>query len=95
MAIVGLTFGGIRFPWVSAQVLAPLIIGVATIAGFIIYEKHIPSEPAIPWEVLANRTSLSGYITTMCHGIVMISLICALPHCIFIMNCAFADVLRV
>ena len=34
LAIVGLTFGGIRFPWVSAQVLAPLIIGVVIIGLF-------------------------------------------------------------
>ncbi|PSS06598.1 hypothetical protein PHLCEN_2v3656 [Hermanssonia centrifuga] len=79
LAIVGLTFGGIRFPWVSAQVLAPLIIGVLTIIGFIMYERYIPGEPAVPWAVISNRTSLAGYMTTMAHGIIMISLIYYLP----------------
>ncbi len=60
MAIVGLAFGGIQFPWVSGQVLGPLIVGLAVIALFIVYEKYVPSEPAIPWEVLSNRTTLGG-----------------------------------
>ena len=60
LSIVGITFGGIQFPWVSAQVLAPLIIGIVVIILFILYEKYVPSEPAIPWEVLSNRTTLGG-----------------------------------
>lgn len=60
LAVVGLTFGGVRFPWSSAQVLAPLIVGLALIVGFMVYEGKIPKEPTIPWEVLANRTSFGG-----------------------------------
>lgn len=60
LAIVGLAFGGIRFPWVSVQVLAPLIIGVVVIGLFIVYEKYIPSEPAVPWEIISNRTTFGG-----------------------------------
>ncbi|KAF7797451.1 hypothetical protein EIP86_008648 [Pleurotus ostreatoroseus] len=79
LSIVGITFGGIQFPWVSAQVLAPLIIGIVVIILFILYEKHVPSEPAIPWEVLSNRTTLGGYLTTMTHGIMMMSFIYYMP----------------
>jgi len=60
LAIVGLTFGGAQFPWVSAQVLAPLIIGLALIGAFLLYEAKVPVEPTIPWEVVSNRTSLGG-----------------------------------
>ena len=59
---MGLTFGGIRFPWSSAQVLAPLIIGLALIAGFVVYEAKVPSEPTVPWVVLSNRTTVGGYV---------------------------------
>ena len=62
LAIVGLTFGGIRFPWDSAQVLAPLIIGLALIVVFLIYEGKVPKEPTIPWEVLSNRTTIGGCV---------------------------------
>ncbi|KAJ3555468.1 hypothetical protein NM688_g2562 [Phlebia brevispora] len=79
LAIVGLTFGGVQFPWVSAQVLAPLIIGVLVIALFIVYEKYVPHEPAVPWEIISNRTTLGGYLTTMTHGIMMMAFIYYLP----------------
>lgn len=60
LAVVGLTFGGIRFPWNSAQVLAPLLIGLALIGVFFLYEAKIPREPTIPWEILNNRTTIGG-----------------------------------
>ena len=62
LAITGLTFGGIRFPWLSAQVLAPLIIGIVLLCAFLVYERMVPLEPSIPWEVVNNWTSLSGYV---------------------------------
>ena len=60
LAMVGLTFAGIRFPWGSAQVLIPLVIGLASIGAFIFYEAKVPNGPSIPWDILNNRTSLSG-----------------------------------
>ena len=60
LAIVGLTFGGVQFPWDSAATLAPLIVGLVLLAGFIYYEGKIPSEPTIPWEILSNRTTIAG-----------------------------------
>ncbi|OBZ72796.1 putative transporter C3H1.06c [Grifola frondosa] len=79
LAIIGLTWGGIHYPWDSVHVLAPLIIGLFLICIFFIYERKIPSEPTIPWEVVNNRTSLGGYFGTAVHGIVSASLIFYLP----------------
>lgn len=60
LAVIGLTWGGGRHPWSSAAVLAPLLIGVALVGLFILYEAKVPQEPTIPWEVISNRTSFSG-----------------------------------
>ncbi|KAF8584808.1 iron permease [Ramaria rubella] len=79
IANVGLAFAGIKFPWGSAQVLAPLIIGLALIAGFMVYEKLVPKEPSIPWDVVSNRTSLFGYVGTFFHGITSIALFYYMP----------------
>jgi len=62
LAIVGLTFGGAQFPWISAQVLAPLIIGLLLIGVFLLYEVKVPIEPTIPWALVSNRTSLGGWV---------------------------------
>ena len=57
---VGLTFGGTRFPWNSAQVLAPLISGIFLLGVFAWYEVTIAQEPAVPSDILRNRTTVSG-----------------------------------
>ncbi|KAI0088174.1 MFS general substrate transporter [Irpex rosettiformis] len=75
LAVTGLTFGGGRFAWVSAEVLAPLIIGLILIVAFLYYEGVVPKEPTIPWEVLSNRTTIGGYLATLVHGITSIGVI--------------------
>ncbi|KAL7284393.1 hypothetical protein ACG7TL_001683 [Trametes sanguinea] len=92
LAVLGLTWGGAQYPWSSAKVLAPLIIGLITILAFFIYERKIPAEPAIPWEVVSNRTTIAGYIGTTIHGIVSISIIYYLP--VFFQACMGASPLR-
>jgi len=62
LAIIGLTWGGIRYSWASAQVLAPLIIGFSLLFVFALYEVKVPSRPTIPLDVVRNRTSLSGHV---------------------------------
>ncbi|TDL19134.1 iron permease [Rickenella mellea] len=79
LAIVGMTFGGVRFPWTSAQVLAPLIIGLTLMAFFLLYEAKFAKNPTVPLEVVSNRTSFGGYMSTAVHGIVSISLIYYMP----------------
>ncbi|KAI0789793.1 iron permease [Abortiporus biennis] len=76
LSIIGLTWGGSRYSWSSAHVLAPLLIGLALIAAFVVYEAYIPKHPTIPFKVLVNRTSVAGYIATALHGITSISFIC-------------------
>ncbi|KAI8969890.1 iron permease [Trametes punicea] len=79
LALIGLTWGGISFPWGSAHVLAPLIIGAVLMACFFVFEYFVPREPTLPFDIMANRTSLSGYISTFLHGIVSISVIYYMP----------------
>ncbi|PIL32228.1 MFS general substrate transporter [Ganoderma sinense ZZ0214-1] len=79
LALLALTWGGIRFPWNSSHVLAPLILGIALMLGFFVFEKLVPLEPTTPLDVLQNRTALSGYIATFFHGIVTMSTMFYLP----------------
>ena len=60
LALIALTWGGIRFPWNNAHVLGPLIIGGILIASFFVYESFVPKEPTVPLDVIRNRSSLGG-----------------------------------
>ncbi|KAJ7432135.1 iron permease [Mycena galericulata] len=81
LAILGLTWAGSSYPWGSAHVLAPLIIGLVLIIAFMLYEFRMPHElePTVPYDLLSNRNSLSGYLSTFFHGITSISIIYYLP----------------
>jgi MFS family permease len=41
--LIGLSWGGQAYPWVSAEVLCTIIIGLLTLAAFVIYGKPCPS----------------------------------------------------
>ncbi|KAH9847880.1 iron permease [Lenzites betulinus] len=92
LALIGLTWGGVHFPWNSAHVLVPLIIGGVLLAIFFVYEFTVPKEPTVPVDIMTNRTSLSGYISTFFHGIVSISLIYYLP--VYFQACKGATPIR-
>ena len=45
--IIGLTWGGVTHPWGSKDVLIPLVVGIAGMGVFFIYEANIPREPLV------------------------------------------------
>ncbi|OCH96313.1 iron permease [Obba rivulosa] len=92
VAVLGLTWAGGRYSWGSAHVLAPLILGLVTIGVWVLYELRVPPNPTIPFKILANRTSLAGYLGTFAHGITSISLIYYLP--VYFQACLGASPIR-
>jgi len=44
---IALTFGGINFPWSSAHILAPLVVGLVGLITFIIYEAIWATHPLV------------------------------------------------
>ena len=60
LTLIGLTWGGIHYPWSSVHVLVPLILGIALMAIFVVYECVIVAEPTMPLDILSNRTTLSA-----------------------------------
>ncbi|KDR72247.1 hypothetical protein GALMADRAFT_143106 [Galerina marginata CBS 339.88] len=77
--MLALTFGGIRFPWTSASVLVPLVLGLFGLLATLFYESRWPEYPVIPWVILSNRTSLSGYLATFIQGVVTLGIVFYLP----------------
>ncbi|KAN0098036.1 hypothetical protein V8E55_002482 [Tylopilus felleus] len=61
---IGLTWGGITAPWGSAKVLVPLVFGLVGLGVFIAYEAVLAKYPLVPFSLMTNRTSLSGYMQT-------------------------------
>ncbi|CDO76935.1 hypothetical protein BN946_scf185006.g17 [Trametes cinnabarina] len=76
--IIGLTWAGIQHPWSSAQVIAPLVIGIAGLVGAVLYDAYVASHPVV-------RTTLGGYIGSFFHILIISSMtfylsVISLPH---------------
>lgn len=50
--LIPLTWGGVQYAWDSWRTIFPLVLGVAAIFAFCIYEKFLPREPIIRLELL-------------------------------------------
>ncbi|KAI0766215.1 major facilitator superfamily domain-containing protein [Trametes elegans] len=76
---IALTWGGVQFPWQSPSVLVPLCLGVVVFLVWALYEWRFCEHPVVPYHILSNRTSLSGYIQMFIAAFVNIVLIYYLP----------------
>ena len=45
--VIGLTWGGVQYPWSSARVLSPLIVGLVGLCTFVIYEIYFCKPPVV------------------------------------------------
>ncbi|KAI1791873.1 Mfs1.2 [Ganoderma leucocontextum] len=77
--VLGLTWGGVVFPWRSYQVLVPIFVGVVAFFAFFLYEWRYCQYPAIPFYLLSNRTSLSGYAQISIAAFINLTLLYYLP----------------
>ncbi|KAJ7191888.1 iron permease [Mycena pura] len=77
--MIGLTWGGIQFPWSSPRILSALIIGVLGLLVFSWYEFSIAKNPIVPRRLLATRTSFSGFLQSLVQFILMICLLYYMP----------------
>ncbi|KAM5540717.1 hypothetical protein V8D89_005748 [Ganoderma adspersum] len=92
LTLIGLTWGGIHYPWSSVHVLVPLILGIVLMAIFVVYECVIVAEPTMPSDILSNRTTLSANFATFVHGIASMAAIYYMP--VFFQACKGASPVR-
>lgn len=73
--LFGLTAGGVLYPWNSANVIVPMVIGILGMIGFWAIEEYFAKEPMMPMRVFKGRTALAGYISTWVHGLLLWAII--------------------
>ncbi|KAK3903005.1 major facilitator superfamily domain-containing protein [Staphylotrichum tortipilum] len=76
--LYALTYGGTKYPWSSAEILSPLIIGLAGLPIFLWYETKA-TDPVMPPALFHNRTSTTIFIATFLNSALMYWLIFFLP----------------
>jgi hypothetical protein len=67
-SLVALQSGGFTYPWASANVLYPLIIGILLIVAFVLWEWKGAKNPMVPEEIFAGQR-----IVGLAYGIAFVS----------------------
>ncbi|KAH9848461.1 hypothetical protein C2E23DRAFT_862664 [Lenzites betulinus] len=62
LIFLAITWGGLRYPWSSTQVLVPLILGVLGMLSFFVIERYWLKGPTIPRHFFTNRTTFGGCV---------------------------------
>ncbi|KAK8050917.1 major facilitator superfamily protein [Apiospora rasikravindrae] len=79
--LIALSWAGSEYPWSSSQVLAPLLVGAAGLAGFLLLEAcpRLAPNPMMPLHLFASRTTSAVFAITFLHGVVTIWALYFLP----------------
>lgn len=62
--LIGITWGGVVYPWSSYKVIVPLILGFVGLGLFVTYEGNICKNPSLPKEIIINRTAATVLAVT-------------------------------
>ncbi|TFK49175.1 MFS general substrate transporter [Heliocybe sulcata] len=80
LILIALTWGGVTYPWASAQVLVPLFLGVLVLAGFFVWEAKYAVLPIIPVHIFRHKTVSGVYICTLCNGMTFFAILYYVPQ---------------
>ena len=68
--LIALTWANTVHPWSSAQVIVPLVVGLAGLGAFLWFEgSGLVPEPVMPLRLFANRTAAILYATTFLNAV--------------------------
>ena len=76
--MLSVSLAGQEYPWGSAQVIAPLVFGVAMLSLFILIESRAP-EPLLPLSLFRNRIFAVVSFSTFFSGMAMFGIIMFIP----------------
>lgn len=69
--LIPLTWGGVMYPWSHWRTLVPLLVSIAGLIAFIVWEERFATEPLIPFRVMKNRTAAANYLGTFLQGLIL------------------------
>lgn len=55
VSVIPLTWAGVKYSWDSYQILVPLLLGLAGLVIFFLYEFYRAEAPVVPKQVVNNR----------------------------------------
>jgi Major Facilitator Superfamily len=77
--MMGISWGGVQYSWSSWSTIVPIVIGFLGFIGFYFYEDVAAVEPIVPTRIFKTRNAIAGYLNTILHNMIVLSLVYFLP----------------
>jgi MFS family permease len=90
--LIGLTAGGTIHSWSSGRTIAPIVLGLALYAVFVIVEWKFSKAPMMPLRIFRDRTGNTGFLGAFFHGLILwcyiyyIVIFVCIPHLVACLN---------
>lgn len=69
--LIGISWAGIQFEWGSAQVMAPIIVGVAGVIIAVVWEFYGAREPFLRRTLFCSASALATYACALSQGFIV------------------------
>jgi MFS family permease len=73
MALLGLNFGGVEYPWSSPTVICLIVVGLAMGIVFVISEKKLARYPILPLGIFTTKSNIAILIVASAHDFALFS----------------------
>jgi MFS family permease len=77
--MMGISSGGVQYAWPSWHIIVPIVIGLLGFVGFYFYEELVAVEPIVPTRIFKTRNAMAGYLNTILHNMIVLTLVYFLP----------------
>lgn len=69
--LLGITWGGIQYPWDSYQTLLPLLLGACGLVLTVVWEAKYASNPFIRMTLFSSWSGISAYVCAVFQGFIV------------------------
>jgi MFS family permease len=69
--LVGLSWGGVQFGWVTVATLAPILLGLTALVAFAIWQCKKKGSALLPVSLFHCNSAYMAYFASFCHGVVV------------------------
>ena len=77
--LLGLTWGGVTYPWNSKHVIGILAAAVILFVAFFVIERRFAVEPILPLDLFKNKVFAAGALLSLTVGMALFAVVIYLP----------------
>lgn len=77
--LIGLSFGGVQFPWASPRTFIPIMTGILGVTAALIWERYGAREPFLRHSCFCSSSAIVAYLCAFIQGLVLFCALYYLP----------------